>query len=179
MRDHRRSPDPFTRRLTGLSPRLVWVAIALLLVLAWMLQQRMGPAPSWIEGVARLIDGDSLSVGGREVRLEGIDAPEGRQSCTRDGAAWACGEQASRHLAQLISGRSVSCRVSKPDQHGRLLATCEAGGRNVNAAMVEDGFALAYGSYRGEEQRARQARRGLWSGEFERPRDWREKQPRR
>lgn len=138
------------------------------------LTQRGDPA-----GTARVIDGDSLVVAGREIRLEGIDAPEGRQTCMRGGASWPCGEAASRHLAELIDGRSVRCRSSRADQHDRQLATCEAGGRSLNAAMVEDGYALAYGRYQDEEARARAARRGLWSGEFERPRDWRDRHPRR
>lgn len=36
-----------------------------------------------VVGMARVIDGDSLVVAGREVRMQGIDAPEGRQSCRR------------------------------------------------------------------------------------------------
>jgi hypothetical protein len=32
---------------------------------------------------------------------------------------------------------------------------------------------VAYGRYDEAEQKARQARRGLWAGDFERPQDWR------
>ncbi len=38
-----------------------------------------GPAPGQISGAARAIDGDSMFVGRDEVRMKGIDAPEGRQ----------------------------------------------------------------------------------------------------
>ena len=131
-----------------------------------------------LEGQARVVDGDSIVVAGREMRLKGIDAPEGRQHCTRNGADWACGEEARRHLQTLIGGRILTCRGVEIDQHKRLLAVCEASGRSLNAAMVEDGFAVSYGSYRAEEERARSARRGLWSGEFERPREWRDQHPR-
>lgn len=129
-----------------------------------------------VEGQVRVIDGDSLVLDGREVRLEGIDAPEGRQECARNRVTWPCGQEARRHLIGLIATRPVRCRGTRSDQHGRLLGTCEAGGRDLNRAMVEDGFAVTFGSrYKDEEARARTARRGLWSGEFERPRDWRDR----
>lgn len=145
----------------------------------WALRH-LGPPPSRhvAEGTAHVIDGDSLRVDGREVRMQGIDAPEGRQSCIRNGATWACGEAARMHLTGLIGGRHVVCRGDKDDQHGRLLGVCVVDGRSLNGAMVEDGFAVSYGDFMAEENRARTAGRGLWSGTFERPRDWRRAHPR-
>lgn len=124
-------------------------------------------------GTARVIDGDSLVVDGTEVRLKGIDAPEGRQSCQRDGRDWPCGEDARRALQQLIAGQKVECRAPEVDQHGRNLAFCTAGSRELNREMVRVGFALSYPSFGSEEAEAKAARRGLWSGTFQRPRDWR------
>lgn len=50
------------------------------------LRQRWNdPFPPKISGLARPIDGDSLWVGVYEVRLKGIDAPEGSQTCLRKG----------------------------------------------------------------------------------------------
>lgn len=168
-------------RTPTVSPRMLWILLALL-ALAWWLQPRSpGPgsiAATGVTGHAHVIDGDSLVVGGRELRLKGIDAPEGRQHCTRNGADWACGEDARRHLQALIGGHTVICRAVESDRFHRLLAVCEVDGRTLNAAMVEDGFAVSYGNYRAEEDRARSARRGIWAGEFERPREWRDHHPR-
>jgi endonuclease YncB( thermonuclease family) len=36
-----------------------------------------------VAGPATIIDGDSLSVNGIRIRLFGIDAPEGKQTCQR------------------------------------------------------------------------------------------------
>jgi endonuclease YncB( thermonuclease family) len=129
-----------------------------------------------VAGRARVIDGDSLRIDGHEIRLKGIDAPEGRQTCQKSGAGWACGEEARRELRQLVGSADVQCRVHGRDQHQRLLATCEASGRNVNQAMVDAGMAVAFGKfYNREEAAAREAKRGLWAGEFERPQVWRQR----
>lgn len=132
------------------------------------------PFPPEISGAARTIDGDSLHVGQYEVRLKGIDAPEGRQTCSRNGAVWKCGDASRDELRRLIGKDIVTCRVSGRDQHGRLLAFCSAGARDLNAGMVASGMAVAYGSYQREESDAKTHKRGLWSAEFQQPRDWRD-----
>ena len=127
-----------------------------------------------VEGRPRLVDGDSFFIGQTEVRMQGIDAPEGRQSCTRDGRDWRCGDDARRTLERLIGNRPIRCAIHSTDQHGRGLATCfNESGDNLNARMVAEGLAVAFGAYKREEAQARSARRGLWASEFERPQDWR------
>ncbi len=158
-----------------------WIGLAglifLLLALQWLQQhvpRQGGPVPAEpVRGHPRLVDGDSFFMGADEVRLVGIDAPEGRQTCTREGRSWPCGEEARRQLSRLIAGRAIVCRAVERDQHGRLLGVCSAGEQELNREMVESGLALAYGKYEKEQAAARSARRGLWSGEFQRPREWR------
>ncbi len=149
--------------------------IGLLLILIGMLFNAFWPSAgiSNIEGSAKVIDGDSLRVAGREVRMQGIDAPEGRQTCTRQGQEWDCGKEARRLLQRLIGRKSVFCEGLDVDKHDRLLALCRAGDTALNREMVAQGFAVAYGRYKDEERAAKAARKGLWSGEFKRPRDWR------
>ena len=132
-----------------------------------------GPLPDQISGAARLIDGDSLFVGRDEVRMKGIDAPEGRQTCTRDGKSWDCGNAARDELRRLIGDDAVQYNVLERDKHGRFLATCRAGGRDLNAGMVASGMAVAYSGYLREQGEAKASRRGLWNSEFQPPRDWR------
>lgn len=126
-----------------------------------------------LEGYPRLVDGDSFHLGSQEVRLKGIDAPEGRQTCTRDGRLWQCGEASRDELKRLIGGQKIVCRSIERDQHRRLLALCSAGQRELNRDMVASGMALSYGSFLKEETSARLARRGLWGSQFQRPREWR------
>lgn len=126
-----------------------------------------------VEGRAKILDGDSIIVAGREVRMQGIDAPEGRQYCRRKGRDWACGQEARRFLKRLIGKQEVFCKGLDIDKHDRLLALCQSGGLDLNREMVARGFAVSYGRYETEERSARKNKTGIWSSEFERPRDWR------
>src|SRR5690606_26832850 len=86
-----------------------WISIVLLAILVGIafLVRQIEQAVGNVDGHATAIDGDSLYVAGREVRLMGIDAPEGQQLCRRGGAKWECGEAATQELAGLISGQIV------------------------------------------------------------------------
>lgn len=131
-----------------------------------------------IAGAASVSDGDTLTVRGIRIRLHGIDAPESRQVCTNaNGRTWNCGREAGRALANSIRGSEVSCEPRGRDDYGRTLAVCHSGGRNLNAWMVSEGWAVAYrrysSSYIGEEGRARAARKNIWDGHFDPPEAWR------
>jgi endonuclease YncB( thermonuclease family) len=127
-----------------------------------------------VSGFAQAIDGDSLRLDGRDVRLSGIDAPELRQSCdTRERRPYPCGDVARLALRDMLAGRIVTCRLSGRDRYGRSLASCEAGGADVGAALVRRGHAVAYRRYEREEAAARREALALWAGTFERPSEWR------
>ena len=163
------------RRRRGLKSKIRDVVVTLVLlggvaILAAWFSKNAEQSPS---GAARVIDGDSLEVAGTEVRLQGIDAPEYGQTCNSTGKNIPCGRQAAKWFRRLINGRQVVCSGWETDQYGRLLANCVASGVDLNAKMVRDGWAVSYGGYEGEELDARQNKRGLWAGDFERPSDWR------
>jgi endonuclease YncB( thermonuclease family) len=130
-----------------------------------------------ISGRAEVTDGDSLEIGSTRIRLFGVDAVEGRQSCTRDGRAWACGDEAARKLRSLIGDRTVACTKRDVDDYGRTVAVCRSGAVDLGAEVVRSGFATAYRRYSAdyvdEENEARRARRGIWAGEFEQPETYR------
>lgn len=126
-------------------------------------------------GYARIVDGDSLIVAGIEVRLHGIDAPELFQRCTRDGREIRCGRESARALIAMVAGQQVSCEQRDIDRYGRTVAICRVEEVDLGRAQVLAGHALAYGAYYQDETLARTARRGLWAGEFMRPREWRDR----
>lgn len=145
-----------------------------------MLQEVTGgrPPPERHAGGVRVIDGDTLDVAGSRVRLYGIDAPEAAQTCRRNGRIWACGTDSERALVSAIAGREVRCEQQDQDRYGRVVGICWAGSENLNAWMVENGWAVAYRRYGGtiydaEELLARAATRGVWGSEFVMPWDWR------
>jgi len=133
--------------------------------------------------LVRVADGDSIDIGRTRIRLFGIDAPELAQQCgDATGRSYACGQTAARALEDLIRGKSVRCARHGIDQFDRVLAVCSAGDVELNAAMVEAGNAVAYRegtlAYVPAEGRAKAAKRGLWAGSFEMPRDFRREAPR-
>ena len=136
-------------------------------------------APAEVVGPARVVDGDTFTLGAKRVRLWGVDAPEGRQVCQdAKGQGYACGDAARDQLVGLIGGRTVRCAVRDRDPYGRAVSSCVAGSTDLGEAMVRAGWAIDYvqfsrGAYASAEAQARRGRRGLWVGRFETPSTWR------
>lgn len=127
--------------------------------------------------VMRVFDADTVWVqpdtGGRwrKLRLDGVDAPEICQ---------AMGVAARDALAARLLAQAVTVRERAHDSYGRGLVVIEREGEDVNAWLVRTGWAWAsrwrgQGVYGKDEDRARDARRGLWATEEapETPRDFR------
>jgi endonuclease YncB( thermonuclease family) len=146
-----------------------------LIVAAFLVTVACSSRGASISGTAQVIDGDGLHVGGTEVRLHGVDAFEGRQTCLRDGRHWNCGEAAADLLRALTTGREITCSKRDVDKYGRTVAVCSNGEVDLGAELVRAGLALAYRQYGtdyvDEEDAARKARRGAWAGEFMAPWD--------
>ncbi|MGZ9099876.1 MAG: thermonuclease family protein [Brevundimonas sp.] len=135
------------------------------------------PDDARLEGLGRVVDGDTLDVGAVRVRLHGIDAFERNQMCDRPSGAWACGAAATRSLRGRAEGRRLVCRVLDTDRYGRKVSRCERDGVDVGRALVAEGLALAYRRYSqdyvAEETAARARGAGAWDGSFDRPEQWR------
>lgn len=133
-------------------------------------------------GQARVVDGDTIEIHAQRIRLFGIDAPESSQTCLRGGRPERCGQIAANALADEIGRQTVTCKQRDTDRYGRIVAVCYAGGVDLNGWMVEHGQAIAYRHYSRDyvpaEDRARAARRGIWSTEFQDPADYRRQHPR-
>ncbi|WP_164118229.1 thermonuclease family protein [Sphingorhabdus sp. Alg239-R122] len=137
----------------------------------------------------RAIDGDSFRMGEDELRLTGMDAPEYRQTChDASGGSWDCGKTARGALAALLREDGLSCTLSARDNFGRGIATCSTDRTyDIAQTMVHRGMAVASGgnfagglvtpTYADAEQKAKNAKRGIWQGEFTMPREWRDSNP--
>ena len=148
----------------------IWLALVVFLALG-------GPPANAQSGMPRVIDGDTIDVAGSRIRLWGIDAPESKQQCERGGSLYSCGLDAATHLRAIIGSAWLSCEPRTLDKYGRTVALCRAGDVDIGAAMVRDGWAMAFVRYSRdyvvEEKEARDARRGLWIGTFSPPWEWR------
>jgi len=162
------------RRRSAWRQALDWLLVVLLFTFCALLVVRLDRiATVTSEGRATVHDGDTITVGGERLRLRGMDAFEIGQQCRRGTEAYDCGRAARLALDELVARRSVTCAVSGRDRYGRGLAECTVGDISLNAALVEAGWALAYGDFDAEEAAARKAGRGAWAGAFERPDRWR------
>jgi endonuclease YncB( thermonuclease family) len=131
-----------------------------------------------IIGRASVIDGDTIEIRGERIRLFGIDAPEGGQTCTDvKGATYRCGQRAAQALDYRISDSPVTCEPRDRDRYGRVVAVCRAFGEDLSAWMAGLGWALAYREYSRQyvpaEELAQRHRAGMWAGKFEPPWEWR------
>jgi endonuclease YncB( thermonuclease family) len=140
-------------------------------VAACMGAQRSETTQSSKTGVARVNDGDTLTLrGGRKVRLLQVDAPElGAGECYSE-AAWI----ALRRLAP--TGTPIVLEsdpaLDRTDRYGRLLRYVERDGVNVNIELVRRGAAAPYfrrgdrGRYAANlmqaARKARATKQGLW-----------------
>ncbi len=132
------------------------------------------PAMAGVDGTVRVIDGDTLDVGGVRVRLHGIDAPEVGQTCqTAQGRDWECGTWVSREVRARFQGAQASCDPVDTDRYGRTVATCRVDGKDIGRGLVQSGMAVAYRKYSrayvAEEAAAKRAEAGLHSGKFQQP----------
>src|SRR5262245_63649910 len=166
------------RRDRGRRRLLVWAIILASVLATYAYQHRplpwQAPPTAPVVGTTRVIDGDTIDIGGRRIRLEAIDAPELAQTC-RDaqGRPWTCGHTAARELRRRVGGQELKCEAHGLDRFKRVLAICFLpDGSDLNAWMVLQGWALAFRSttrYRAEQNEAEAAKRGLWAGTFVRP----------
>ncbi|WP_348644073.1 thermonuclease family protein [Rhizobium leguminosarum] len=119
---------------------------------------------------ARVIDGDTIDVAGIRYRLHGIDAPEAGQTCAAaDGGVWPCGQAALHKMETLLLGHEVRCKAKDRDMYGRVIAICEAGGKEINAEMIKSGLAWAFRKYSTDyvelEETAKPSGIGIWQAE--------------
>ena len=173
-----------------IKPRtLRWFAAMAGMALAFALMAPYPASARSLTGSAHVIDGDTLVMQGVRLRLEGIDAPETRQTCQdlRTRQPIQCGVMAAEALRRLIANQEITCHLLQRDRYGRFIARCHVAGRmggglpvgrDLSAGMVASGWALAYmAEARPDLSVAEQAARlrglGIWATRFDRPEDYR------
>jgi len=95
-------------------------------------------AAETLEGRPILIDGDSIVVAGKPVRLWGIDAPEMN---TR------AGYLAKRYLRTIVENRTVRCIDEGMRARSEIMAKCYIGDVDLGQIMVLSGHARDWTQY--------------------------------
>ena len=141
-----------------------------------------------ISGFAKVVDGDTIKINSKKIRLYGIDAPEKKQKCkktyltisfmsfTKD---YMCGEVSTQKLIKKINNQKLNCNIIDVDRYKRLIGECFKRNINLNSWMVSNGYAVAYRKYSkkyvSDEINAKNNKLGIWQGKFEMPWDYRRK----
>lgn len=118
-----------------------------------------------IKGMARVIDGTTVVMDGRRLRLEGIRPFPLDETCpgAAEAGDWPCGREAAYALSRLIDRRGLECRVRR-DTRGDAEAVCRRGDTDVALEMLRRGWARTDlgGDPAAAQSEARAAQRGIW-----------------
>ena len=138
--------------------------IPILLLITLLFVSPSDLATDLVGKVVGVSDGDTITVlvdkKPIKIRLEGIDAPEAKQSF---------GNRSKQALSDLVFGKEVRVKKTGEDRYGRSLGFVSRDGIDINAKMIQDGWAWHYKKYNRDskladlELEARVAKRGLWA----------------
>ena len=125
----------------------------------------------------KVVDGDTIHLNGEKIRFTGIDTPELKQTCIKEGIIDSCGLTAKEILIEKIADNKVECISEGKDQYKRTLAECFVNDESLSIYLVRSGYAFAYRKYSKkfikDEDYARLNKLGMWSMEFVYPWDFR------
>ena len=135
-----------------------------------------------ISGMAEVIDGDTIKIEKKKIRLFGIDAPEKKQKCRKPWLTisfltfnkdYPCGEISTLKLKNKINNKFITCKSTNIDRYKRFIAECFKNKTNINRWMVRNGYAVAYKKYSRKyltfENLAKDDKLGIWIGSFQMP----------
>ena len=141
-----------------------------------------------ITGYAIIIDGDTIKIDSKKIRLHGIDAPEKKQTCKKPYLTigffsftknYLCGQVSTDKLTKKINNQIIKCKIKNVDRYNRLIGECYKRSENLNSWLVSNGYAVAYRKYSkkyvSNEINAKDNKLGIWQGKFEMPWNFRRK----
>jgi len=125
----------------------------------------------------RVVDGDTIHLNGEKIRFTGIDTPELKQTCIKEGFIDQCGVTAKEILIVKIGDNKVECISEGKDRYKRTLAECFVNDESLSSYLVRSGYAFAYRRYSKkfipDEDYAKDNKIGMWSMKFQYPWDYR------
>ena len=125
----------------------------------------------------KIVDGDTIHLNGEKIRFTGIDTPELKQTCIKDGVKDPCGITAKQILIDKIGSNKVECISEGKDRYKRTLAECFVNNESLSSYLVRSGYAFAYRRYSkkfiSDEDYAKANKLGMWAMTFQYPWDFR------
>ncbi len=102
----------------------------------------LGSADCFEDDVTKIVDGDTLHVGGIKIRLSLVDTPESRES----------GFQEAKDFVSNLCPVGSNALVDQDDyqlydSYGRMLAVVYCGGKNLNKELLKEGHAVILTQY--------------------------------
>ncbi|WP_082760327.1 thermonuclease family protein [Agrobacterium bohemicum] len=117
----------------------------------------LAPVDTILQGPCWVVDGDTIVIDSRHIRLAGIDAPE---------LDHPYGKQAKWALVKLCKGQTITARIRPELSYDRVVAEFFlSDGRDLAAEMVSAGMALDWPKFSGGKYRhleTADARKKLW-----------------
>lgn len=112
------------------------------------------PTASKVQGIPRVLDGDTIVVSGTHVRLNGVDAEETDHG--RGKPAEPNGLAARAAMQEIVGvAASVSCELNGERNNGRLIGICyNALGQDIGGELIRRGLALDCARYSGGRYRS-------------------------
>ena len=83
--------------------------------------------------VTHVRDGDTIEVGKIPIRLNGVSAPDMKETL---------GPQSKAFMLDLVMGKRVRCELTGAKTYDRFVGTCYLGDQDIGAAVIEAGLAL-------------------------------------
>jgi len=125
----------------------------------------------------KIVDGDTIHLNGEKIRFTGIDTPELKQTCIKDGVKDPCGITAKQILIEKIGNNKIECISEGKDRYKRTLAECFVNNESLSSYLVRSGYAFAYRRYSkkfiSDEDYAKANKLGMWAMTFQYPWDFR------
>lgn len=113
----------------------VWYRLGLVALVA------LATYPAIAQQRSRTVDGDTIVLDGRRVRIMGLNTPERQARCPRQARL---ARKATERMRELVAG-GVTVRPHGRDRYDRRLAAVrDRHGRDVAKVMVREGLARDY-----------------------------------
>tara|TARA_A100001011_G_C13625136_1_gene561680 strand:+ start:57 stop:521 length:465 start_codon:yes stop_codon:yes gene_type:complete len=115
-------------------------------------------------GIARIIDGDTIEIDKERIRFGGINSPE------RNEVGY---KLAKDKLIKKIKNKTLFCiREKSKDRYSRTVAECFVNGQSISSFMVKYGYACDYvyyskGKYADEQKYAKANMLGVWKMKYD------------